>query len=442
MSNDLADGVEPDLGASPLRVVLDARLEDGRAGGVQMFVIGLAAALMQLNDGTKDYRFLGQRGQAGWLMPFLADDSQLISPALQEGEIVPSPLRRARSAVGRRVPLVRSAWRRIVGARGGGGVALPTSDGTIEAIGADVVHFTFQGAFITETASIYQPWDLQHVYLPEFFTPQECRWREAAYRAFSERAETVVVASRWAKDDVVRHLGIAPSKVAIVEVPPVIDAYPTPDAEMVDLVRRRFELPSRFVYYPAQTWRHKNHERLLEAIALLRDRDGLDVQLVCSGAQNAHFPAIQAAVRRLHLEERIQFLGFVEPIEIQALYRLARGLVFPSLFEGWGLPVVEAFSVGLPVVCSNVTSLPDLVGDAALLFDPLDVDAMAAAISRVWQDDELGELLASRGRGVAARLDWHETAMTYRALYRAAGGRSLSPEDRQLLARSFGVADL
>ena len=303
-----------------------------------------------------------------------------------------------------------------------------------------VVHFTFQEAFLTDIPSIYQPWDLQHLHLPEFFTADQRRWREVAYPLFCERAELVIVASEWAKQDVARRLGIPASKIAIVEVPPVVSAYPIPDASTVERIRLQLRLPSRFIFYPAQTWPHKNHIRLLEAIALIRDRQGVDIDLVCSGSQNTHFAEIERTVRRLGLQDRIRFLGFVEPIEIQSLYRLARCMVFPSLFEGWGLPIVEAFSVGLPVACSNVTSLPAMVGDAALLFDPRDVDAMAEAIVAIWEDEDLRATLASRAYQVVGRFDWGRTARTFRAHYRSIGGRELTPDDRDLVARSMGAA--
>ena len=304
----------------------------------------------------------------------------------------------------------------------------------------EVVHFTFQEAFLTDIPSIYQPWDLQHLHLPEFFTADQRRWREVAYPLFCERAELVIVASEWAKQDVARRLGIPPSKVAIIEVPPVVRAYPIPDAATLERIRLQLRLPPRFILYPAQTWPHKNHVRLLEAIALIRDRQGVDIDLVCSGGQNAHFAEIERTVRRLGLHDRIRFLGFVEPIEIQSLYRLARCMVFPSLFEGWGLPIVEAFSVGLPVACSNVTSLPAMVGDAALLFDPRDVDAMADAIAAIWQDEALRATLASRAHRVVGQFDWGRTARTFRAHYRSIGGRELTPDDRALVARSMRAA--
>ena len=242
-----------------------------------------------------------------------------------------------RRAVGQRLPAARTAWRRLVRARRRGPIVIPSSDGTVEAARVEVVHFTFQEAFITDVPSIYQPWDLQHLHLPEFFTDDQRRWREVAYPLFCERADLVIVASEWAKQDVVRRLGIAPSKIAIVEMPPVVSAYPVPDAATVQRIRLELRLPREFIFYPAQTWPHKNHVRLFEAIARIRDGHGIDIDIVCSGTQNAHFEEIERTVRRLGLQDRIRFLGFVKPIEIQSLYRLARCMVFPSLFEGWGL---------------------------------------------------------------------------------------------------------
>ncbi len=432
------DGAEAGNTATrPLRVAVDARLEDGRAGGVQQYVLGLAAALCELDDGDESYEFLGEPGQQAWLTPYLSGDWRFIPP-LAAGAPPPSGAAAIRRAVGQRLPIARTAWRRLARRGRPEPVVVATSDGTLEASGVDVVHFAFQGAFRTAVPSVYQPWDLQHVHLPEFFSDVQRRWRDAAYGAFCEQAALVVVASEWARGDVATHLGVPREKIAVVDVPPVVRAYPVPDAAAIEATRTALDLPARFAYYPAQAWPHKNHIRLLEAIARLRDRDGIRVDLVCSGGQNEHFAEVERVMRRLGLQDQVRFIGFVEPIAVQALYRLARLMVFPSLFEGWGLPIVEAFAVGLPVACSNVTSLPDLVGDAALTFDPLDVDAMATAIGSLWEDDARCATLAERGRRVVDRFDWGETARTLRAHYRSIGGRPLDEADRARIARSLG----
>ncbi len=417
--------------ADPLTVAVDARLDNGLAGGVQQFVLGLASALCALDDGTEDYRFLGRRTEQGWLLPYLGPRGSLMAAT--------SPLQGVqgfRRQIGEHVPGARRLAGRLRKARLPNEVALAASDGTLESSGIDVIHFTFQDAFITNIPSIYQPWDLQHVHLPEFFTEAQRRWRDAAYRRFSDQADVVVVASDWGRRDVIQHLGVPASKVVVIGVPPPVRAYPDPDASTIEGTRARLELPDAFAFYPAQTWPHKNHVRLLEALAAIRDRSGTEVPLVCSGVQNAHHAEILRAARRLGLERSVRFIGYVDPLDVQVLYRLARLLVFPSLFEGWGLPIVEAFATGLPVACSRVTSLPDLVGDAALLFDPLEVDAIADAILSLWYDDDLRSVLAARGHAVVARYDWRTTAQTYRALYRSIAGRELDDDDQGLLLQS------
>jgi glycosyltransferase involved in cell wall biosynthesis len=315
---------------------------------------------------------------------------------------------------------------------------LASSDGTIERAGLDVMHFTMQNGFLTGVPSIYQPWDLQHLHLPEFFTAAQREWRERTYRAYCDQAALVVVASNWVKRDVAAQYGVAPERIAVVNVPPPTAAYSEPTPKEVRTIARRLRLPGGFVYYPAQTWPHKNHVRLLEALGLLRDQ-GIVVPLVCSGLPNEGLGQVAATADRLGLADDVQFLGFLEPKAVQVLYRTARALVFPSLYEGWGLPIVEAFQAGLPVACSNVTSLPELVDDAALVFDPYDPGAMAASIRSVWTDDALAAELAERGREVIRRFDWHRTALTMRAHYRKVAGQGLKPEDLTLLEQVSSV---
>lgn len=346
--------------------------------------MGLAHGLSGLADGPERYVFLCRPGETEWLRQYVSGPCSIIQGFGTSGP------------------------------RDG----LPVSDGTLESLGAGLIHFTRQDAFLTQLPSIYQPWDLQHLHLPSFFEPDAIASRERRYRAFCSQARNVVVASSWGKADLVEQYGLAPDRITVIGVPAPTLAYAPPpsDGEVGP------ELPHRFILYPAQTWRHKNHLRLLEALARLRDQHGLEIDLVCTGTTNEHFAVIQATIDRLGLRERVHFLGFISTDAMQAVYRRATALVFPSLFEGWGLPVIEAVSIGLPVACSRVTSLPEVVDDAALLFDPTDVAEIASAIERLWTDADLRDSLASRGRVRAAALTWDGTARAYRSLYRATAG--------------------
>lgn len=409
-----------------LRVGIDARIIPGTFGGVEQFTLGLTRALTHLGDGNEEYVFLVNPGQHEWLEPFVGTRGRLLEATVGIGGNLPTHaplLRRIRSSASTRLPAVRDFWRRVRGiVTHGETVPLPRSGEEFERAGVKVVHFPMQSAFLTSIPSIYQPWDLQHLHLPQFFTATAIRSREARYRAFCRQAKIIVVASTWARDDVSAQYGIPTSKIHVIPVPPVVEFYPTPGpADLID-VRAKLALPSEFLYYPAQTWPHKNHVRLLRAVAAASENLGEAIPLVCSGEPNDDTPRIADEARRLGLGAGFIHVGYITPLEVQCLYRLARGVVFPSLFEGWGMPVVEAFAAGTPVACSNATSLREAAADGALLFDPLDEDAIEEAIVRLWNDAELRETLRNAGTQVVGRLSWERTARTYRDLYQELGG--------------------
>ena len=162
-----------------------------------------------------------------------------------------------------------------------------------------------------------------------------------------------------------------------------------------------------FLLYPARPWPHKNHARLLEAFAALRETRPR-LRLVLTGGGHERLDP---------LPEGVESRGVVSAAELASLYRRAACLVFPSLYEGFGLPPVEAMACGCPVAASHAGALPEVCGDAAVLFDPTDVDAIAAAILQV---DERREELSERGLAHAARFTWDETARKHEASYVAA----------------------
>jgi glycosyltransferase involved in cell wall biosynthesis len=309
-----------------------------------------------------------------------------------------------------------------------------TSDGTVERAGVDVMHFPIQDAFVVDRPSIYQPHDLLHLHFPEFFSRWERERRERVYRTHCERAEMVVAMTSWGKRDLMEHYGLPGEKVHVVPWGSVLWEYPEPSPPDLNRLRARLSLPERFLLYPAQTWPHKNHEGLLEALALIKGREQLAIPLVCPGRKTRDFGRISERVRGLGLEATTRFPGFISPVELRGLYVLATALVFPSRFEGWGLPVCEAFSASLPVASSSATSLPDLIGEAALLFDPDDPEQIAECVLRLWRDPVLRQTLSERGRERGALFSFDRTARLFRAHYRRLGHRPANEEDRILLA--------
>ena len=374
-------------------------------------------------EGSDQYLFLTYPGGSDWL------------PASGNLRVVEAPssfgrtkLRRAYDALATSAPvaarLVRAAGNRVAGA-----LPIATSDGFVERLGVELIHFTTPQAFLTKLPSVYQPHDLLHRHHPEQFSPVHARYRDKAYRTFCDRAAVVAVMTEFGRTDLVEAFGLPAERIAVVPWAPVIGLgeltmSPTPDVP---------GLPDRFVLYPAQTWPHKNHLRLVEALAMLRDR-GTVIPIVCTGRQTEQMASIQRRIHELAVGDQVRFTGYVSSATLEALYRRATALIFPSRFEGWGLPVVEAFAFNLPVACSNATALPEVAGGAALAFDPDDTSDMASALARIWVDDELRAQLRERGRRRVAELSWSKTARTFRALYRHTLGRGLTDEDRSLLA--------
>ena len=394
-------------------------------------MLGLARGLSSL-DGTEDYVFVTREGHEAWLRPYLGGSTRMeVMPQLPPPPPPLTGIPRLRKRLGDAMPLLRNRWHRRREARTPPKVIFRVP--FVDSLAPDVVHQTNQNGFVTQVPTIFHPHDLQHVHLPEFFSEAERQQREERYGALCRQAAMVAVASEWTRDDVIQHFHLPPGKVRVVPLAPPLAATRTPTAAERAEARQRLGLPPQYALYPAQTWPHKNHIRLLEALADVRDRHGIVVPLVASGRQNDHFNQILEAASQLGLDDQIVWAGFISPIDLQCLFLEARAVVIPTLFEAASGPLWEAFVSGVPAACSNVTSLPEQAGDAALIFDPMDVRAMADAIARVWTDAELRARLVVAGRERVARLSWETTARIFRAHYRRLAGRRLSDEDRSLV---------
>jgi glycosyltransferase involved in cell wall biosynthesis len=424
------------LSDRPLRVAVEARLVSGLAGGVESVVIGLADSLSRLADGDEEYLFGVWTDSREWIEPYISGNARLL-------ELGPGPeaprTRRLRSAL-KRVPGAQRAGREgrrsyndLVSLLGERTVRMRHGDRGVEQSGAELVHFPTQAAFLTDLPSIYHPHDLQHLHLPENFTRRERLNRTVTYRAFCKQASVVAVTSSWVKRDVVEHFGLPADKVAVIPLAPILGAYDEPAPDHADLLRRTHVLPERFVLYPAQTWPHKNHLALLDALRILRDGRDLVVPLVCTGRLTEFFPTIEKHVRRLRLEDQVRFLGFVPTADLKSLTRLATATVIPTKFEAASGPLWDSFIAETPAACSTVTSLPEQADGAALLFDPDSPTEIADVVAALWTDETLRRDLVQRGLRNVHRLSWDRTARMFRAHYRRVTKRPLTGADVELL---------
>jgi glycosyltransferase involved in cell wall biosynthesis len=225
----------------------------------------------------------------------------------------------------------------------------------------------------------------------------------------AQRSRRILTLSESAKDDVVGFLGVPPERVDVTYLGPGLDDAVTPVPE--DELRRRFDLGEGPVVLSVSAKRpHKNLERLFKAFSRVEG-----AVLLVTG-----YPTPFEAELRRKAGERVRFAGWVSDEELAGVYDLSACLAFPSLAEGFGLPVLEAMRHGLPVVCSNATSLPEIAGDAALYFEPTDTEELAGALERVLSDAELHRRLAAAGKVQARKFSWEATARaTLRSYERA-----------------------
>jgi glycosyltransferase involved in cell wall biosynthesis len=306
------------------------------------------------------------------------------------------------------------------------------ADRALRARGVEVVHFPYAVHFETSLPFLYEPLDLQHRHFPALFSEGEIRWRDTIYRRGCERARLIVTGTRYTKHDIVNEYGIDPARIAVIPIRSAVPATP-PTPDRVARVRQTYGLPERFLLYPAMAFPHKNHLRLFEALAVLRDTHAIVLPLVCTGrVYESHTPVLERAIARLGLNDQVMSLGPVPTDDLIGLFGAAWALVFPSLFEGIGMPVLEALQFGLPVIASNASCLPEVAGEAAIFFDPTSVDAIVGALRQAYEHPELLTHSLEAAPATLARFSWPEAARTYFACYRAAADQTLTAEEQSL----------
>jgi glycosyltransferase involved in cell wall biosynthesis len=254
---------------------------------------------------------------------------------------------------------------------------------------------------------------------PEWYTPR-ARFAFSGFAAASARkARHVLTVSEVSRRDIVRRYGIPESKVTAVPLAADPALRRVDDLQAIDAVGHRIGARRPYLLHVGAISPRRNLPRLLDAFARLRARVP-DLSLVLAGPVEAPSPPIQPELEARGLQGVVQAAGYVQPDDLPALYSGAAALVYPSLYEGFGLPVVEAMALGVPVVASGTSSIPEVAGDAALLVDPEDAAAIEAALLRLLRDDGLRATLIDKGLRRAARFSWVETARRTFAVYHRA----------------------
>jgi glycosyltransferase involved in cell wall biosynthesis len=265
--------------------------------------------------------------------------------------------------------------------------------------------------------------DVIPLVLPWAFSRRH-RWVLAAALArIRKQAEVVIVPSTAAAEDVVHYLHVERERISVIPMGCDPRFHPSGEPVRAAAVRRRYDLPERYVLFVGTLEPRKNINTLLRAFAhVIAEEPRHDLSLVVAGGKGWGSEDYVATAEALGLHDEVRFVGFVEDDHLPDLYRGASLFVYPSLYEGFGLPVLEAMACGTPVITSNRTALPEVAGEAALLVDPTQPEALAAAMSSLVCDGALRQALRAKGLARARAFTWDAVAQQTLAIYRTVGG--------------------
>jgi glycosyltransferase involved in cell wall biosynthesis len=291
--------------------------------------------------------------------------------------------------------------------------------------GLDLVHYPVTVPIPqTDLPRVVSLYDVQHLDLPEFFSRGERLFRRWAYDSAARSATVVITISEYSKRRLVESVGVAEERIEVVHLG-IDHSRFTPGDAGDEEVLAPFGLPERFVAYPANMWPHKNHERLIDALALVADTE---LELVLTGQPYGRLDRVMQRARAAGVHDRVRHLGYLPRDAVPALFRRARGLVFPSLYEGFGSPPLEAMACACPVASSTRGSLGEICGEAALGFDPESPPEIAHALDQLTTNSDLRASLREAGLRRAKEFSWGDAAARHAAIYeRAAATRSAPP---------------
>ncbi|CAL65535.1 glycosyltransferase family 4 protein [Christiangramia forsetii] len=289
-------------------------------------------------------------------------------------------------------------------------------DWLVKTFDIDIIHSPFQINVKKDSVkSITTLHDVQELHFPEFFTSAQRAQRAVNYKKAIDEADAVIVSYNHVKKDILKYFNKQEDKVHTI----LLDMQKLwfEKIENIDFVKlqEKYKLPSKFILYPASTWKHKNHLKLLEAIKYLNDPE---IQLICTGNLIENFNInILPMIKENHLSNQVRFLGIVSDEELLKLYKTCRAVIVPTLYEAGSFPLMESILLNVPVICSNVTSLPETIKDDKFTFDPLDVKDMARKINKIWGDDHYRDLNLARIKIQAEKLRFNNAGLKINKVY-------------------------
>lgn len=280
----------------------------------------------------------------------------------------------------------------------------------------DLMHFPFQEFAAIPIPFIYCPWDLQHLHLMDLWPNPMDRWRDSRYRLGCQLSTHITTGSQWVKQDLIDKYQIAEEKITSIPIAPPQQYSVLTDTELAE-IKQKFQLPEQFMFYPATTYQHKNHARLIDVMKKLKQQ-GSQLILICCGVETIDADPVKDEIKQQSLDDQFRFLGRLTDQEVHAIYQQATFCLYPSRFEGAGFPVLESFSNNCPLVTSKVDPIPEYAGDAAIYFDPDNSDSIVEAIQQMMQSSDKRNQLIDMGKKQLEQFSWQTNGMQHIELYK------------------------
>jgi glycosyltransferase involved in cell wall biosynthesis len=263
--------------------------------------------------------------------------------------------------------------------------------------------------------------DIAYEHFPEFFSKFETLGLKALIRRSAERADHIITVSDYSREDIAKTYGIDPRKITVTYEGAGDQYFPSDKEKCREQIAAKYGVTAPFLLYVGRLQERKNLPRLLSAYSRLK-KEGVDEKLVLVGKKDWMFGNIYAQVESLGLANSVIFTGYVPSAELPAFYNSAEAFVFPSIFEGFGLPVIEAMACGLPVLTSFGSSLEEIAGDAAVLVDPLSEESIAKGLGKLLGDAQLRARLGQAGLVRSASFSFKKTAEQTTEVYKMLAG--------------------
>ncbi len=352
----------------------------GKVGGSEVYLRNLVTWLSKIDNQNEYFIYINKESEG------------IFEELVQDMKIVQCPIKASSR-------LVRILWEQLI---------LPFQ---VKLHNIDILLSAgMTSPFICPATSALVIYDLQHVNQPWNFSKFYLLFLKSIIYLSTKSSDTIITISNKVKEDIIKHYKIPQDKVSVIYLGTDKEIFFVRDADEVRSLREKYHLPDRFILFIASSLPHKNYVMLLKAFKIVqKEMDG--IKLVLMGARDYGYQEILEKIKELKLQDDVIFMGWIPYEDVPLVYCASLVFVFPSLHEGFGIPIVEAMACGIPVVCSKIEPLIEVAGDAAFFVDPYSPVDIAKGVLSVLTDNQLRERHIKKGFKRARRFTWKDTAL-------------------------------